>query len=56
MDIMLVGGVSPMMKKLSLKLHKEGHRVEIHRISMNMHLSGMIFLTTMFLYRRYFVV
>lgn len=27
MDIMLVGGASPLMKKLSLKLHKEGHRI-----------------------------
>ena len=27
MDIMLVGGVSPMMRKLSLKLYKEGHRL-----------------------------
>lgn len=27
MDIMLVGGVSPMLKKLSLKLYKEGHRI-----------------------------
>lgn len=29
MDIMLVGGVSPMMRKLSLKLHKEGHRIYV---------------------------
>lgn len=27
MEIMLVGGLSPMMRKLSLKLHKEGHKV-----------------------------
>lgn len=27
MDVMLVGGVSPMMRKLSLKLYKEGHRI-----------------------------
>lgn len=27
MEIMLVGGSSPMMRKLSLKLHKEGHKV-----------------------------
>lgn len=27
MDIMLVGGASPMMNKLSLKLYKEGHKV-----------------------------
>ncbi len=27
MDVMLVGGSSPMMRKLSLKLYKEGHRV-----------------------------
>ena len=27
MDVMLVGGNSPMMRKLSLKLYKEGHRV-----------------------------
>lgn len=27
MNIMLVGGASPLMKKLSLKLHKEGHRI-----------------------------
>ena len=27
MDIMIVGGVSPMMRNLSLKLHKEGHRI-----------------------------
>ena len=27
MDVMLVGGMSPMMKKLSLKLHKEGHQI-----------------------------
>lgn len=27
MDVMLVGGVSPMMKKLSTKLYKEGHRI-----------------------------
>ena len=24
---MLVGGTSPLMKKISLKLHKEGHRI-----------------------------
>ena len=29
MDIMLVGGVSPMMRRLSLKLHKEGHRIYV---------------------------
>ena len=29
MDIMLVGGVSPMMRKLSLKLHKEGHKIYV---------------------------
>ena len=29
MDILLVGGISPMMKALSLKLHKEGHRLYI---------------------------
>lgn len=29
MDIMLVGGVSPMMRKLSLKLSKEGHRIYV---------------------------
>lgn len=29
MDIMLVGGLSPMMKKLSLKLYKEGHRLYV---------------------------
>ena len=27
MDIMLVGGVSPLVRKLSSKLYKEGHRV-----------------------------
>lgn len=27
MDIMLVGGVSPLMRRLSLKLYKEGHRI-----------------------------
>lgn len=27
MDVMLVGGVSPMMRKLSTKLYKEGHRI-----------------------------
>ena len=27
MDVMLVGGCSPLMKKLSTKLHKEGHRI-----------------------------
>ena len=27
MDVMLVGGMSPMMRKLSLKLYKEGHRI-----------------------------
>ncbi|MGM9550816.1 MAG: NAD-dependent epimerase/dehydratase family protein [Clostridia bacterium] len=29
MDIMLVGGLSPMMKKLSLKLYKEGHKIYV---------------------------
>ena len=29
MDIMLVGGISPMTRKLSLKLHKEGHRIYV---------------------------
>ena len=29
MDVMLVGGVSPMMRNLSLKLHKEGHRIYV---------------------------
>ena len=29
MDVMLVGGTSPLMKKISLKLHKEGHRIFI---------------------------
>lgn len=29
MDIMLVGGVSPMMNRLCLKLHKEGHRLYV---------------------------
>lgn len=29
MDIMLVGGVSPMMRNLSLKLYKEGHRIYV---------------------------
>ena len=29
MDIMLVGGISPMMRKLSLKLYKEGHRLYV---------------------------
>ena len=29
MDIMLVGGVSPMMRKLSLKLYKEGHKIYV---------------------------
>ena len=29
MDIMLVGGLSPIMRKLSLKLHKEGHRIYV---------------------------
>ena len=29
MDIMLVGGVSPMVRRLSLKLHKEGHRIYV---------------------------
>ena len=29
MDIMLVGGLSPMMRKLSLKLYKEGHRIYV---------------------------
>lgn len=29
MDIMLVGGVSPMTRKLSLKLYKEGHRIYV---------------------------
>lgn len=27
MDIMLIGGMSPMMRKLALKLHKEGHKL-----------------------------
>ena len=29
MDVMIVGGVSPMMRNLSLKLHKEGHRIYV---------------------------
>lgn len=29
MDIMLVGGFSPMMRRLSLKLYKEGHRIYV---------------------------
>lgn len=29
MDVMLVGGASPMMKKLLLKLYKEGHRIYV---------------------------
>ena len=29
MDVMLVGGISPMIRKLSLKLHKEGHKIYI---------------------------
>ena len=29
MDIMLVGGASPIMRKLSLKLYKEGHRIYV---------------------------
>ena len=29
MDIMLVGGVSLMMRALSSKLHKEGHRLYV---------------------------
>ena len=29
MDIMLVGGISPMMRKLSLKLYKEGHKIYV---------------------------
>lgn len=29
MEILLVGGTSPMMKMLSLKLHKEGHRLYV---------------------------
>lgn len=29
MDIMLVGGLSPMMNRLCLKLHKEGHRLYV---------------------------
>lgn len=29
MDVMLVGGASPIMRKLSLKLHKEGHRIYV---------------------------
>lgn len=29
MDVMLVGGASPMMRKLSLKLYKEGHRIYV---------------------------
>ena len=29
MDIMLVGGVSPMMRKLSLKPYKEGHKIYV---------------------------
>lgn len=29
MDVMLVGGASPMMRKLSLKLYKEGHKIHV---------------------------
>lgn len=29
MDVLLVGGASPMMRKLSLKLYKEGHRIYV---------------------------
>ena len=29
MDIMLVGGLSPMVRRLSLKLYKEGHRIYV---------------------------
>ena len=29
MDVMLVGGASPMMRKLSLKLYKEGHTIYV---------------------------
>ena len=29
MDILLVGGISPMMRMLSLQLHKEGHRLYV---------------------------
>lgn len=29
MEILLVGGISPMMEMLSLKLHKEGHRLYV---------------------------
>ncbi|MGN0398551.1 MAG: NAD-dependent epimerase/dehydratase family protein [Blautia sp.] len=29
MEIMLVGGLSPMVRKLSLKLYKEGHRIYV---------------------------
>lgn len=29
MDVMLVGGMSPMMRKLSLKLYKEGHKIYV---------------------------
>ena len=29
MDIMLVGGLSPMLRKLSLKLYKEGHKIYV---------------------------
>ena len=29
MDIMLVGGISPMMRQLSLKLYKEGHKLYV---------------------------
>lgn len=29
MNVMLVGGASPMMRKLSLKLYKEGHRIYV---------------------------
>lgn len=29
MDVMLVGGASPIMRKLSLKLYKEGHKIHV---------------------------
>ena len=29
MNIMLVGGISRMMRSLSIKLHKEGHRLYV---------------------------
>lgn len=29
MDVMLVGGISPVMRKLILKLYKEGHRIHV---------------------------